>query len=181
MLNTLILALAATLMVVLGFGKDGKGVIIRERREITVTSLGARTAIFAGTTLIPLTGGFRMIKIEGSVFWRNPTAGEMFVIGIASLDLTVQQIEDGLENNGPAQRGDIDEEVNSMRPIYTLGHLQAQTETGHLSFDFEKTIRWTFNEGIGYAMFAYNPNTVAVSGNGSTVHVLSKAFGVWVG
>lgn len=178
--TTLLLALASVCMIVLGFGKDGKGVIIRERRLIVITSLASGTAIFSTGSIISLGCQFRMIKCEGTVFWRNPTAGEMCWIGLASLDTTVAQIKSCVENNGPTRPSDQDEELNSMRPVYILGHLQAQTESGHMSFDFEKTIRWTFNEDVGYAMFAYNPNTVAISGNGSDVIVMSKSFGVWV-
>ena len=59
----------------MGFGKDGKGVIIRESRAQVLGALAVGTLIFIGTKLGTLER-YRMIKLEVFAAITGLTAGE---------------------------------------------------------------------------------------------------------
>ncbi len=170
----------------MGFGKDGKGVIIRESRNQTIGTLGAGVALIVGTKLATLER-FRIIKAEliASVF--GATAGDqnaMFV-GLADGDLTVAEIEAAIEANGPLGPNDRITMAIAERPAWWFGVTEQEPNADPRAFKgrngspvMEETIRWTFARTKSWNWFVYNMGEAPTTG--ATVRIRSKLFGVWV-
>ncbi len=170
----------------MGFGKDGKGVIIREARSQAIGTLAAQTGLIIGTKLATLER-FRIIKYELWATITGVTAGEMngMVIGLTDGTFTLAQIEASIEANGPLGPNEPQDEETSERFIKLLGavaHSEVQTE---VVFTNEKggpmmgtTVRWTFSRTKSWNLFVYNMGVPPTTG--ATVLIRAKAFGVWV-
>lgn len=160
----------------MGFGKDGKGVIIDGKLSLTLGALASNTSLKSGGN-VTVTDHFRMIKLEAWAYARGLTAAEAIVIGIADDDLTVAEIEAKIETSllDPNDRVQAEE---SQRPVFLLEIMQGGQPSAvkHI----ERTIRWTFHEDTGWTWFAYNPSSAAALTTGCVVEILQKAFGVWV-
>ncbi len=91
----------------MGFGKDGKGIIIREARSQALGALAQQGAVIIGTNLGTLER-FRIIKEELWAAITGLTTGEGtgLLIGIADGDYSLAEIEAALESSGPAGPND---------------------------------------------------------------------------
>ncbi len=169
----------------MGFGKDGKGVIIRESRSQAIGSLATEATILIGTNLATLER-FRMIKNELWAAITGLTTGEGtgLLIGIADGDLTVAEVDTALETSGPFGPNDTVIEAIVDRYVILLGAVDRETGTeaifeneqgGHM---MEKVIRWTFARTKSWNFFLYNIGAAVTTG--ATVIIKSKSFGVWV-
>ncbi len=92
----------------MGFGKDGKGVIIREGRAQAIGALAAATGFLIATKLATLER-FRMLKSEvfASIIGLTGGEGTGLVFGLADGDLTLAEIEEAIELGGPLGPNDI--------------------------------------------------------------------------
>lgn len=169
----------------MGFGKDGKGVIIREARSQTLATLDQQVMVFIDTKLATLER-FRMIKLEiyGSVSGLTTGEGTGLYLGICDGDLTLAEAEAAVEANGPLGPNDSVTEAIAERFTMILGALDRETGTeaifenengGHL---MSKTIRWTFSRAKSWNFFVYNLGNQLTTG--SNVIIRAKSFGVWV-
>ncbi len=170
----------------MGFGKDGKGVIMRESRSQALTTLAVNTAIFIGTKLVTLER-YRMIKLELTAGINGVTSneGSNLVIGICDGDLSLAEIEAAIEGAGPLGPNDSVQEAISERYVKMLGstnHMEADVEAMFLNKMggpiIEETIRWTFARTKSWNYFVYNMGSALASG--SLVSIRVKSFGVWV-
>ncbi len=173
----------------MGFGKDGKGVIITEDRSQAIGALVAGAAILIGTKLA-MTDSFRMLKTEALALVTAITSGEdgQLAIGIAHGDLTVGEIALELAVQGPTDRGKTEEQRQAERAVFLVGAISGDVDTVGSFLDkmtnspfLTPKVGWTFpDEGIGWNWFVYNFSQASFT-TGATVHLSAKHFGVWVG
>ncbi len=172
----------------MGFGKDKKGVILREENSITLGTLGTDTGILmTGGIGATLAEDFRMIKLLFT-FWLD---GGTFVAGdgplslwIANGDLSLAEIEEAIEVEGPLDRSDRIRTEQAERYVTQLGvitfvegsvGMQMYPRNGDVG---EAIIRWTFSNAKGWTFVVYNEGTALTTGG--VVHMRGKAFGVWL-
>jgi len=173
----------------MGFGKDGKGVIIREDFTQALGALATETAI-KGTSLA-ITDDFRMLKAMIAAHLTGLTAGEGqgLLFGLCNDDLTATDIAECLRANGPLNSSDRDLQEFAERyatVISQAGHVTEIASGTQLTFFNEAggplivtKPRWTFNKGVGWNWFVFNngPNLTT----GASVRVIATEYGVWVG
>ncbi len=84
----------------MGFGKDGKGVIIMEKKEQALLTLAIDTGLFIATPLAILER-FRMLKTELFATLTNVGAGELGGIQLYLVDgdLSLAEAEAAIEAN----------------------------------------------------------------------------------
>ncbi len=169
----------------MGFGKDGKGVIIRESRNQLLSTLDNQAGIIVDTKLATLER-YRMIKVELHATVVSLTSGEGtgLIIGIADGDLTLAEIEASIEAQLPLGPNDTVGAAIAERFVMFLGALDRETGTvgmfeneqgGHM---MSKTIRWTFARTKSWNYFVYNLGDQLTTG--SNLFLRAKSFGVWV-
>lgn len=179
----------------LGFGKDGKGVIVRHASSTTIGALTSVTAIKQGTPLL-LDKDFRIMKSEIHIsIWDIPDSRPL-LCGIADNELTVAEIAEVIANIGPRDPGDRDEIEISERPVWVLGWMDAgaggvgthdAADDGQVSRTFVHKIPWTFYAAIpdgsgterGWTIWYYNPSGVALASGRGCVEIITH-YGVWV-
>ncbi len=169
----------------MGFGKDGKGVIFRQRDSLGLTTLAANT--FRKQDNPPtVTDNFRVIKsegfghIDGATF--VDTDGPLGVF-LVSDDLSTAEILEAYQTAGaPLNRGDVVGSAQAERPIYYLGLIKfSPADNGVKNWiEWSKTIRWTFNGATNFAIAVVNIGSGALTTGGS-FRFYHTAFGVWVG
>ncbi len=169
----------------MGFGKDGKGVIIKETRSQAVGTLANSTVLIIGTNIATVER-FRMLKTQVMASITGVTAGNAngYYFGLADGDLSLTEIEQGIETIGPLGPNDIVTNAFAIRPIWILGGIKQQNNTEVL-FENETggsvlvgTPRWTFASIKSWNFFIYNMGAAPTTG--STVDIRVKSFGVWV-
>ncbi len=171
----------------MGFGKDGKGQIIKERTVITVGNLGATVVVkSAGGIEGSLGEDFRILKTEYFIVQTGEwgALGDQVIIGMADNELSVAEIAENLNLDGPIDRNDnlLNERV--FRPVWMFNHLlgtstvilEEPTDDGNA---LVQNVKWTFSNPEGWVWFAYNPLLAALTA-GATFIIQAKHFGVWV-
>ncbi len=166
----------------MGFGKDGKGVIIHERPIITLGALATIAAVHGGAhTLLE---DFRIIKTEFTAVRRGGTAGQgPIVLFLADAELAVQETAQAL-NAGANNENDHLAMEQAHRPVFICGYFSGNGTTGFLGADQapspkEKTVRWTFNNPNGWLWGCFNADANDLT-TGTEVQIHAKHFGVWV-
>ncbi len=169
----------------MGFGKDGKGVIIRESRVQALGALGINTGILIGTKLATLER-FRMLRSEVFATMTGLTTGEGtgLLFGLADGQFTLVEIEAAIEADGPLGPNDTITEDIADRPVWFSGAVDRETGTeavfendegGHMMV---LKPRWTFARTKSWNFFVYNLGAAMTTG--SQVQFRGKQFGVWV-
>lgn len=171
-----------------GFGKDGRGVIITNLDSTTHGAMAANTVNLVGTPLV-LTEDFRMLRLEVFAGQSSVTAGQGLnqIFGIADGNLSQSVIENAIEVGTPTgpEAGQMGNAEVGLRPVYLLGGCEVradQTSTvfrgddGGLRMIWKK--RWTFSRPTAWQFFVYN-NGAAMT-TGAITKFVMKAFGVWV-
>ncbi len=177
----------------MGFGKDGKGVIISESRAQALSTLANGTVLIIDTKLA-MSDSFRMLKAEAQCIVNGLTAGEGHGLsfGLAHGDLSVAEIGGALAQNGPIDRSLISERDAAERPTWMFGAPQAVAAGGTAVImvgpDGEggcgpimrRNPRWTFPDGgVGWNWFVINDGQALTTG--ATARMRCKEWGVWVG
>ncbi len=169
----------------MGFGKDGKGVIIKESRPQVLGALANAVTILVGTKLDTLER-FRILKTEVFATVTGLTSGEGtgLLFGLADGDLTLAEIDASIEADGPLGPNDQQGEEVSMRPVWIMGAIDRETGTEAI-FENEQgghkltlNPRWTFARSKGWNWFVYNLGATITTG--ATINCRMKSFGVWV-
>lgn len=167
----------------MGFGKDNKGVIIREKPTITLGTLNAATAIkqTSGGVAGSMGEDFRLIKTEVFIYVEGANVDEgPITVGIADENLTVAEIAECLATEGPKDRNENAESEQSHRPVWELVVIENDSaERGGVHQPIEKVLRWTFSAAEGWCWFAYNDSGAQLAG-GTIVRIRAKHFGVWL-
>ncbi len=164
----------------MGFGKDGKGIIIYQNSILALGTL-ADGATLKASTALTLEEDFRLIKTEHHIVWEGHTQDENpILLGIADNNLSAAEIAEALTSS-PANRNDNVLMAQALRPVWDISQV-GDTPSGvwpDRGDKLEKTIRWTFSNPNGWTWFAHNISGAALT-IGTIVNVRSKHFGVWV-
>ncbi len=175
----------------MGFGKDGKGVIIKEAATQPLLTLASNTGLFlaSGNVVgVLLKTRFRHLKVEYSAV----ISGAAVIDGDGPIDLylvdgdlTVAEAEQAIEMAGPLSANDVVLAAQAMRWVKYMGQIwfveqTANAENPHLrDAELQRVTRWTFGIDKGWRWFAYNTGSGALT-TGATIKVTAKHFGVWV-
>ena len=171
----------------MGFGKDGKGVIITETRPQALGSLGGSSGILVGTNLATLER-FRMLKSEVSLACSNVVGDEANNLGLYLVDgdLTLAEAEEAIETNGPLGPNDAIGAARAMRAVFRVeGQVDmagaepisgGAVNNGILQGSINP--RWTFSRTKSWNWMIYNKGASMTTGATGTIH--AKNFGVWV-
>ncbi len=171
----------------MGFGKDNKGVIIRERFTHSLGALVDGDVEITAKTLA-ITEDFRIIKTElsATIELTADAGAHGSVFGIANGVLTAAQIEACLELNGPSGPSARPAAEAAERFCKTLGVFQNPSgglECSLIGVDggplIRETIRWTFTDTDQWVFWVYN-NTGVTMQTGNIVNVLATHYGVWL-
>ncbi len=168
----------------MGFGKDGKGVIIREANEITLGALASRAAVKNDAGLA-LTDDFRMLRSE--IRWAIEGATQVdgdgpIALGIANDILSVAEIAACLNVDGPLGPNDRPTAELAERGVFLFGEPIAFKPTSagdETEGVMELKQRWTYNNPAGWAFFGYNMGSGALT-TGGIIRLNMIHYGVWV-
>ncbi len=164
----------------MGFGKDGKGVIMYNNDTITLGALASHAAV-KQTNPLAIEEDFRVLKMR-IVGGLDSTTGEEgpIVLGIADNELSAAEIAECWNAEGPLDRNDNLKDERAHRPVFILCNLEETAfGDGKYVFDVEENIRWTFSNTEGFCIFAFNLDGAALT-TGGVVRFLAKFYGVWV-
>ncbi len=173
-------------MIQMGFGKDGKGVIINEKRSQALGVLNNDTGIIIGTKLATLER-FRMLKCEMMAIVKTVTAGEGrgLALYLVDGDYSLTEFDQAIEANGPLGPNDTVQEAVVDRFTKNLGQTIDSGDTElvfHDSFTNAPLLvtkpRWTFARTKSWNWILYNHGVPLTTG--AIVHIQAKSFGVWV-
>ncbi len=173
----------------MGFGKDGKGVMIIENPTVALGALAAGTAIL-------LTGGvtiqedFRILRSDIMALIAGLTAGEGIglLFGIANGELSATEIAQALLVEGPVDRNDAVSNERAGRNVKVLSALDLygnpSATAGLLRGEnggpiIQSKHRWTYSDPEGWNFFVFNASAGTLT-TGSVCDVNVKHFGVWV-
>ncbi len=174
----------------MGFGKDGKGAILKDSPTEPLLTLAANTGIIlSGGNVIgsSLLERFRIIKseisahIEGATF---ATGDGPIALYIVDGDHSLAEFEESIELSGPVGPNDNLDAERAERWSMRIGMINFVGESSalgamlNLGMPVEKVIRWTFARAKGWNWIAYNEGTALTTG--ATINVRAKHFGVWV-
>ncbi len=173
----------------MGFGKDGRGVIIRENVTITLGALGATTGILStGGSRVSdnLQEDFRLLKSELLISKQDQTTdeGSLFLY-LVNGELTLAEAETPIESiAGPLDRNDRINQEQAERYIKPIGQLMASTDittSGGPAFmpPIEVKPRWTFSNPEGWDWMIYNASAAPLTA-GTVVKIHVVHYGVWV-
>ncbi len=162
--------------------------IIRETTIITLGTLADVTAL-KGVQSTAITDDFRIIKSEFYAFASGVAAGEFFGFGLYLVndDLTAQQIANALVNDGPLNSSDRDkqEAANRFVKLMAVSDMLDDADTKpsfkgeHNEQLIAKTVRWSFNKGVGFNWAVFNNSGGALT-TGGIVKILATHYGVWL-
>ncbi len=176
----------------MGFGKDGKGAIVKEQSTITLAGLVGQDAVGDNSSVL-LDADFRILKSEVTAVARGMTSleGQGLILYMAEGDLSTTESEANIEQNGPIRMGSqIEEEIASRwvrRVGITVGPTVNETERvfrnkygGGL---LELKPRWTFRRARtsnlgGWNWVVYNSGVTITTGG--IIDLLATHYGVWV-
>ncbi len=164
----------------MGFGKDNKGVIIREDNAIALGALAARTVILFPA--LALEEDFRMLKSEIWAILDDHANGDgaKIVLGLACAELSLAEVEEALEINGPINRNDRLQEERATRPVWLIEGFEEKSDASvQRMAKQEWKKRWTFSNADGWNFFIYNQSNGPLT-TGSTVRISATHYGVWV-
>ncbi len=169
----------------MGFGKDGKGVIITHSDIITLGTLANNTALKEDAALVA-TEDFRLISMEMTAALVGSTATETPIsLYLVNDELSVTEIKESIEANGPLGRSDRLAQERAERAVFLLGTFLGNGANLHLhgadaqNTVVKKTIRWSFSNAQGWSVIAFNHSGQALT-TGAVVRFLAKYFGVWL-
>lgn len=171
----------------MGFGKDGMGVILKQSISSTLGTLDSDTALFI-TAKPALLERFRMLKSEVMVLIEGLTTGDGggLSLWLADGDLSVTEVEEAIEGNGPLGPNDTVIAAISDRFVMWVGatvNRGSNVEQGMIGRDSGSPLcvvkpRWTFGRTKSWNFVVYNLGAQLTTG--STLNLRVKNFGIWV-
>ncbi len=172
----------------MGFGKDGKGVILMEARSQALGALSNGSGILIGTKLA-ITDSFRMLKAIGhfGISGLTTQEGSGLLLYLANGNLSLAEAEAKIELSGPLDRSARPEVELAERFVKLVG------VTGPPVAGLEQVVidafsnapvivtkpRWTFGATDSWNWILYNHGQNLTTG--ATISIRVEDFGVWVG
>ncbi len=173
---------------IMGFGKDGKGVIIRESRTQALGTLAQDVGIIVGTKIATLER-FRMLKsiCYAGLTGLTATEGQQLMLYLADGNFTIGEINACINNQGPFGPNDEVEEELSERMVVLVGAVSGvdiggvQAHIHDMNTNAPVCVakpRWTFARTKSWNWVIFNRGAALTTG--SSARILAKNFGVWV-
>ncbi len=172
----------------MGFGKDGKGVIIQEARSQALGALSNGSGILIGTKLA-VTDSFRMLKAIGHFGITGLTGGEGngLILYLANGNLSLAEAEAQIELSGPLDRSARPEVELAERFVKLVGVVDVPNASTEQTVRDAQTgapvvttrPRWTFGSTDSWNWILYNHGDNLTTG--ATVSIRCTSYGVWVG
>ncbi len=176
----------------MGFGKDGKGTIVKEKVLLTLGALAADD-LLQQNSAVQIDMDFRILRSDITAVCRGITSleGIGLILYMTQGILTDAESEANIEQNGPLRLGEKIQEEIASRWVRRVGITMAPTvnETervftnkyGGALLSFEP--RWTFRRGRtategGWNWAVYNSGVALTTG--TTVDLIATHYGVWV-
>ncbi len=176
----------------MGFGKDGKGAIVKENTSITLLGLAGQDNVQVNSS-VAIDSDFRILKSDITAVARGMTSleGQGLILYMSEGDIDGSLVEANIELSGPLSMGDRDNEEIAGRWVrrvgITVGPTVNETErvfrNEHGGGLLSLKPRWTFRrrrtatEG-GWNWDVYNSGVTITTG--ATVQILCTHYGVWV-
>lgn len=171
----------------MGFGKNGRGAILRENVLITVGGLAANTGILAnGGSRISdnLQDDFRILKTEIALSKVDQTSDEASLyLYMVDGELTLAEAAASIQNGGPLDRNDNDQRERAERWVKPICSLQASsdiTTAGGPLYQLPIVVKpgWTFSNPEAWDWMVFNQG--ATSSGAALVRMFVTHYGVWV-
>ncbi len=175
----------------MGFGKQNTGVIIREDSSQALGALANNTAILVASGNViggNLQEDFRLLKSEILAHVDILTAGEGegLIFGIANGELSVAEIAEAIQANGPLDRNDRLPQERAERNVKLLGTYDMRDITavsGKIKGDNGGPLivskhRWTYSNPEAWNFFVFNDGIVLTTG--AQIRLVATHYGVWV-
>ncbi len=176
----------------MGFGKDGKGAIVKEQTVVTLGAIAGQDYVIANSN-VQLDEDFRILKSEITAVITEVTSleGNGLILYMQEGSLSAAEGEANIEQNGPLRRGDQTAEEIASRWVrrvgMTLGPSVNETErvfTNEYGGGLLKiNPRWTFTRARaaasgGWDWGVYNDGVTLTTG--ASVRVIATHYGVWL-
>ncbi len=177
----------------MGFGKDGKGVIVHEQTVITLAALAAQDYV-QNNSGTGMDADFRILKTEATATLVGITSleGAGLSLYMTEGELTAALVEANIELLGPVSGGDADRREIASRWVRRVGTSPNQTVnlTERMFLNkyggslLETNPRWTFRrrravDDGGWNWGIYNDGATLTTG--ATCNITATHYGVWVG
>ncbi len=177
----------------MGFGKDGKGAIVKEQTVVTLGALAGQDTVNASSA-VELDEDFRILRSDVTCVLTGLTSlqGLGLILYMVEGQLTATTAEENIEQNGPLRQGDqADEEIASrwVRRIGITGDqltpnldsVVMKNKYGGALLELEP--RWTFRRGRtatlgGWNWVVYNDGVTLTTGG--VARIIATHYGVWV-
>ena len=168
----------------MGFGKNNTGAIVREHQTQALGALGADTVIKIGG--VSITEDFRILKsiVAAHCTGLTDREGAGLLLGIANGELSVTEIKECLEADGPVDRNDALGSEHAERQAHIVGQLDFQDAIAGVfkgemgGSPITDKFRWTYSDPEGWDWFIYNSGPILTTGGSATV--VATNYGVWV-
>lgn len=164
----------------MGFGKDGRGIILYDQVAIPLgsaspDSIVATSGRFTGN----LEEDFRITRLDLWAGFQEPLPADEgpILIGIGSGTLDATELAECLDSS-PFDNDGVPDIEETMRPVWPLAILTGSV-TAPPTISMEKVLRWTFKNPAGWNWWARSLDDDSLAG-GSIIVVFAKIFGVWV-
>ncbi len=169
----------------MGFGKDGKGVIVRETISTGLGTLAQNAGLLMGA--ITMAEDFRILKSEimGGIVDLPTTEPEMMGLYLVNGELTLAEAEAAIELDGPTNRNDRAAQELAERFVRPVGMFNrgAAAVGAHLVGENGGPVatikpRWTFPNPEGWDWMVYNFGAAPTTGGQFNARITH--YGVWV-
>ncbi len=169
----------------MGFGKDGKGAMLRQHQQMALATLANDAGIILGTKP-PINDDFRMLKWEGVCTIENCTNGEAGALSLWMVDgdLSLAEAMAALDSNAPTDLNDNPGEAVASRFVKLIAVLVGDTGDERTFIGrngspvLELPIRWTFASTKSFNFLIVNDGDQLTTG--CIVNLRGTAFGVFI-
>ncbi len=172
----------------MGFGKDHRGVILRNTIAQALGTLAQNIAVSAGS--IGINEDFRLLKTLAVAGLTGLTAGQgnTLMLGIANGELSIAEISECLAANGPTGPSDRNRIERAERQVHIVGVLERNDPADTVgSFRdvnsgapmITDKFPWTYTDQDSWQWFVFNPSAAGVT-TGASLHLVATHYGVWV-
>ncbi len=129
---------------------------------------------------------FRMLKSVIHAVITGVTAGEGvgLKLYLANGDLTLVEVEQAIEVNGPLNRQDRVNNEHAMRAVFLVGAADGAGDQVFRDINTNAPVlvakpRWTFGASTSWNWVVHNSGIVLTTG--ATINIHAIDYGVWVG
>lgn len=150
-----------------------------DRLRETIGVLTASETTLIGDYTGVMVEDFRILRADYYLSLIGATAEKgPLILGLASGDLTGVQISEciGALPLGPDSSEPLE---HSHRTVFLWDILGEKSDGSRTTVKGSNSVRWTFGDPKGWALFLYNSDTAEFT-TGATLRGVVKYFGVWV-